>query len=335
MVAGIIAADVNNGTGIAGVNPWAKIMPLKVADHRGRSSSIAAAKAIVYAADHGARVINMSLGNDKLSRVVKRAIDYAARKNVLMVVSAGNKGVDVKDFTPSAFANTIAVAAVDADFKRAGFSNFGDNVTIAAPGVDILSLRAGSTDLLRFAKPDYQPGSAIVNDRYYRVDGTSFAAPMVAGVASLILSMRPELSAAEVKRMILQSARDISGSGRDRNVGYGLLDADAALKADPAFFVDGVISGLSVVQASGRQTVRVTGTANADKMKGAWIEIGQGETPTEWKKVTDNVTRPVENGVIGDIETRNLAGAKVWTVRVIVEHQNGRKREGRYVLRLG
>jgi len=70
-------------------------------------------------------------------------------------------------------------------------------------------------------------------------------------------------------------------------------------------------------------------------MKGAWIEIGQGETPTEWKKVTDNVTRPVENGVIGDIETRNLAGAKVWTVRVIVEHQNGRKREGRYVLRLG
>jgi len=174
-----------------------------------------------------------------------------------------------------------------------------------------------------------------VNDRYYRVDGTSFAAPMVAGVASLILSTRPELTAADVKRMILQSARDISGIGRDRNLGYGLLDADAAVKADPAFFVDGVISGLSVVQANGRQAVEVKGTATANRMRAAWIEIGQGENPTEWKKVTDNITRPVENGVVGDVEARNFAGAKVWTVRVVVEHENGRKREARYVLRLG
>ena len=335
IVAGIIAADVNNKMGIAGINPWAKIMPLKVADHRGRSSTIAAAKAIVYAADNGARVINMSLGHKEISEVVKRAIDYAARKNVLIVVSAGNEGVDTSGFTPSAFANTIAVAAVDTGLKRAGFSNFGDNITISAPGVDILSLRAGGTDLMRFVRTDYKPASAVVNDRYYRVDGTSFAAPMVAGVASLILSTRPELTAADVKRMILQSARDISGIGRDRNLGYGLLDADAAVKADPAFFVDGVISGLSVVQANGRQAVEVKGTATANRMRAAWIEIGQGENPTEWKKVTDNITRPVENGVVGDVEARNFAGAKVWTVRVVVEHENGRKREARYVLRLG
>jgi hypothetical protein len=335
VVAGIIAANVNNGIGIAGVNPWAKIMPLKVADHKGRTDTIKVAKAIVYAANAGARVINVSLGAKINSEIVKRAIDYAAKKNALVVVSSGNSGVDVKDFTPSAFPNTIAVAAVDTASTRAGFSNFGDNITIAAPGVDILSLRAGGTDLMMHVKKDYQRGSAVVNQRYYRVDGTSFAAPIVSGVASLIFAVRPELTAEQVKRMILHSARDIGDPGRDRNLGYGMLDADAALKADPAFFVDGSIASLSVVHANGRQAVRVTGTANADRFRSAWVEVGAGESPTEWKKVTDSVTRAVENGVIGDIAASNLAGSRVWTVRVVVEHQNGRKREGRYVLRLG
>jgi subtilisin family serine protease len=335
VVAGIIAANVNNGIGIAGVNPWAKIMPLKVADHKGRTDTIKVAKAIVYAADSGARVINVSLGAKINAEVVKRAIDYAAKKNALVVVSAGNSGVDVKDFTPSAFANTIAVAAVDTASNRAGFSNFGDNITIAAPGVDILSLRAGGTDLMMHVKKDYQRGSAVVNQRYYRVDGTSFAAPMVAGVASLIFSMRPELSAAQVKRMILQSARDIGDPGRDRNLGYGMLDADAALKADPAFFVEAAIAGLSVVAGPQGQAVRVTGTAAADRMRAAWVEVGEGENPSQWRKVSTDVTRAVEGGVIGDIPASNFAGSKVWTLRVVTQHQNGRTREGRFILRLG
>jgi len=335
VVAGIIAAHPNNAKGIAGINPWARIMPLKVADHRGRTDSLKVAKAIVFATDHGARVINISLGTNRVSEAVHRAVDYAARKNVLVVVSAGNEGVDVKGFTPSAFASTIAAAAVDPNLTRAGFSNFGDNVTIAAPGVDVLSLRAAGTDLMRYARADYKPGSAVVDKRYYRVDGTSFAAPMVAGVASLILSMRPELSAADVKRMILQSARDIGEPGRDTSFGYGLLDVDAAVTADPAFFVDAEIAGLAVVRGEQGQAVRVTGTAAADKMRAAWIEVGSGENPAEWRKVSSDVTQVVQGGVIADIPASLLAGSKVWTVRVVTEHQNGRKREGRFVLRLG
>jgi hypothetical protein len=135
--------------------------------------------------------------------------------------------------------------------------------------------------------------------------------------------------------MILQSARDVADTGRDTNLGYGLLDAEAALKADPAFFVEGAIAGMSVVQVAGQPAVRVTGTANADRLRRAWVEIGEGENPTAWKKVTDDVTRPVDNGTIGDIPAANLGGAKVWTVRVMVEHQNGRTRQARTILRLG
>ena len=288
-VAGVIAASPLNGAGVLGVNPNVQIMPLRVMNSIGRAYSTRTAAAIYYAVQNGAKIINLSLAVPQLSVSEKRAVDYAAGKGVLVIAAAGNDGRDVKDYSPASLENVITVAATDPQDRRAGFSNFGGAIDIAAPGVDILSLRARQTDFMLFAGvKGYKPGANFVGapeNRYYRADGTSFAAPFVAGVAALILSARPTLTAAEVRRMLLQSARDIDQPGVDGNTGYGLLDAKAALAADPAFFVEASISGLSVVKKDDGQYVRVTGTAAADRFKEARIEIGEGENPSAWQAV--------------------------------------------------
>ncbi len=335
VVAGIIAAAVDNGLGIAGVNPWARIMPLKATDYNNKGGSIALASAIVYAVDNGARVINLSVGGKRLSRAEQAAIDHANKKGVLVVVAAGNLGIDLVDFSPAGLRGTLVVSAFDTEGKRTVFSNWGQNIDIAAPGVDILSLRARKTDLLVFERKDYKRGTAIVRDRYYRVTGTSFAAPIVSGVASLIMSINPKLTADEVRRMIVQSSRDIDVPGKDQFTGYGALDAAAALAADPAQFVEAAISGVSVTKADGKTVVRVAGVADADRFKAAWIELGQGDTPADWKQVAGPLSAPVRGAVLADVATAAFRGAKEWTLRVVVEHANGKRREGRFKLTLG
>jgi subtilisin family serine protease len=338
-VAGIIAAAPVNNTGVLGVNPNVQIMPLRVMNTIGRVYSSRVAAAIYYAVDNGAQIINLSLSVPQLSISEKRAVDYAAGKGVLVIAAAGNDGKDAKDYSPASLDNVITVAATDPQDKRAGFSNFGGAIDIAAPGVDILSLRARQTDFMLFSGVQgYKPGANFVgppDNRYYRADGTSFAAPFVTGVASLILAARPNLTAAEVRRMLLQSARDIDQPGVDGNTGYGLLDAKAALAADPAFFVEAAIAGLSVVKKEDGQYVRVTGTAAADRFKDARIEIGEGENPIAWQSVGSPLQAAVNAGVLAEIPATAFRNAKIWTVRVVSTHTNGRSREGRFILKLG
>jgi subtilisin family serine protease len=217
VVAGIIAAWTDNATGIAGVNPWARIMPVKVMDFDGKGGSIDIAKAIIYAVDNGARVINLSIGGFRHTKVEQAAIDYAVKKGVLLVVASGNEGVNTAGFSPAGLKGAITVASTDPGDNRLGFSNWGRAVDIAAPGVDVLSLRARRTDILVLQKKDYVPGTAFVGKekRYYRISGSSFSAPFVAGVASLILSNNPELAAEDLRRMILHSAGDVEVPGNE------------------------------------------------------------------------------------------------------------------------
>ncbi len=335
VIAGIIAAMSNKGFGMAGIDPWAKIMALKAMEIDGQGGSVNVSKAIYYAVDHGARIINLSVGGKRLSIAEQAALNYAAKKNVLVVVASGNEGVDTANWAPAGLRHALTVAALDPDLKRPTFSNWGANVALAAPGVDILSLRARQTDLLIFARKDYKPGTAIVKGDYYRVTGSSFAAPMVSGAAALLLSQRPELTAVQVTRILEQTARNISGIGTDQFTGYGLIDIDAALKADPNAFVDAAITGVGVAQANGHTVVRVSGTANADRLKEAYIEIGAGDAPTSWQRVSRTISAPVVGGVLDDLDPSVFAGNKVWTLRVIAVNQNGRQREARYKLSLG
>ena len=332
LMAGVIAGTQNNGIGLAGINPNAKIMVLKVTDARGRARASRVGEAIVYAANNGAQVINLSVGGKKLTRAERMAIRYAHSKGAVVVLAAGNQGVNVKDFGLEGFDEVITVAATDPNNKRLGYSNWGQGIDIAAPGVDVLGLRARRTDLMRnIPGMKYKPGESYVGKdrKYYRASGTSVAAPIVAGTASLILSKYPHLTNKQVKRMLLHSAEDIEVPGFDQYTGYGLLDARAALSADPKFFVDALITSVKVVKTGTRPFVRVTGTADADQLEKAWVEIGAGEKPTEWKNVSWALSSPVREAKLADIPTYLFAGSNRWTIRVITEHQNGRRREAR------
>lgn len=336
LVAGIVAARWNNGVGIAGVNPWAKVMPLKVMNFRGDGNSVDIAAAITYAVNEGARVVNVSLGGDEFSQAERLAVDYARKKDVLVVVAAGNTGIDASDYWPAGLDNVITVAATEPGDNRARYSNWGSPIDIAAPGSNILSLRARHTDLMWFVEDDYPMGRNIVGDDklLYHATGTSFAAPFVSGVASLLFSLKPELSAAEVRRMILHSARDIETPGIDVQTGYGRLDAAAALAADPAFFVDAAIEGVGPVRTDAGLVVQVRGTADADGFSSAVIQFGEGENPGEWETLDTRVTAPVRNDVLGEIPAAALRSAPMWTLRVVTTHSNGATRENRYELKL-
>lgn len=336
-VAGIIAATSGNGIGIAGINPHARIMVLKALNSFGHGRASQLSHALVYAVDNGAQVINVSVGGKGHTRTEQMAIEYAHKKGVVVVVSSGNEGTS-DAFGPGGVPQVITVAATDVQDKRSVYSNWGPQLDVAAPGDDVLGPRARYTDLMQgLPGVPYKEGEAMVGEtrRYYRASGTSFAAPIVTGVASLIVGRKPGITPDQVKRMIVHSARDLDVPGVDRYTGYGLLNAVAALGASPDFFVEAAIAGVAAAQKDGRTVVQVTGTADADDLKAAWIEIGPGETPTQWKKVSKTLDRPVRSGVLDEIAAETFRESKKWTLRLVTEHRKGQRREARFVLNLG
>ncbi len=163
-VSGIIAANTNDGIGIAGVAPNTRIMPLRVLNAQGIGTYSDVAAALIYATDHGAQIINLSLRGGNPSNLLADAVNYAVSQGIMVIAAAGNTGGSV--LYPAAYDLVIAVAAVDSDLQRSSFSSFGPQVDLLAPGRDILTTR--------------------INGGYgFLSTGTSFAAPYVAGVASL------------------------------------------------------------------------------------------------------------------------------------------------------
>ncbi len=336
-VAGIIAGSWNDKDGIAGINPLARLMILKAINNFGHSRASYLAEAIAYAANNGARVINLSVGGKEITRVEQAAIDYAYAKNVVTVVAAGNEGVNVGDYGIASSDKVLTVAATGFDDERVVFSNWG-KISVAAPGLDILSLRARRTDLmLGIEGSKYTAGAAYVgvDKRYYRASGTSFAAPLVSGLASLMLANDPTLTNRQVMNIIKSTARDIGIPGVDQYSGYGIIDARAALKARKEYFLFAGISRVELVQKGGQPAVRVHGTADANELKSARLEIGQGETPATWTSVGAAPRSAGPDSVLGDIPGSALKAAKQWQIRVIVTHNDGTTREARFNLTLG
>lgn len=218
-VAGIIAARPAKGTGFVGLAPDAVIIPIKQNNAEGDGTALTLAASIRYAVDAGAEVINIS--QDTANAVepdpsLQQAVDYALDRQVVVVASAGNDGLggNVKVTYPASYEGVLAVAASDRNNERAAFSQSGDFVGVAAPGVDMVST---------------VPGNGHCSD-----NGTSFSAPYVAGVAALLKSKYPKWTAREIVAQIEQSA-ERSIPGRDRLVGWGVIDPVKALTdIDPA-----------------------------------------------------------------------------------------------------
>ena len=222
-VSGIAAAATNNGVGIAGLAWGARIMPVKVLNQYGDGFYSDLAAGIVYAADNGARVINMSLGGVEPSQTLCAAVDYARRHGVLVVSATGNDGAPWVRY-PAACPGVLAVAATDSNDQRAQadgryFSNYGPQVDLAAPGQDIYSTWCHQNIYLKLCDGDY----------YLAKSGTSMAAPHVSGVAALIWSRWLALTADVVALQITRTTVDVGSPGWDEYTGWGRLDAATAV----------------------------------------------------------------------------------------------------------
>ncbi|MFF2504808.1 type VII secretion-associated serine protease mycosin [Streptomyces sp. NPDC058067] len=216
-VAGIIAARPASGTGFVGLAPEATIIPIQQNDADGHGTAETLASAILYAKSAGAQVINISQDTANAVRpapALQAAVNAALAAKIVVVASAGNDGLDGKVQTtyPASFPGVLAVAASDRNNERAAFSQSGDFVGVAAPGVDMVST---------------VPGGGHCSD-----NGTSFSAPYVAGVAALVKAKHPEWTAAEVVAQIEQTA-ERSTAGHDRLVGWGVVDPLRAVTEDP------------------------------------------------------------------------------------------------------
>ena len=331
-VAGIIAAATDNAEGIAGINPRVRIMPLKVMNFMGRGRSSGIAAAIYYAVGQGARLINLSLGGEKLSRTERLAIDWAHERGALVVVAAGNSGVDLRDFGPAGLTRALTVAATGRQDERTAFSNWGQAVDLAAPGVDVLSLRARRTDFLWVSgAADYVPGRAFVGEgaRYYRATGTSFAAPFVTGVASLLLSRDPTLSNAQLERMLLMSSDDVEVPGWDQYTGVGRLNALRALRADPDWFLLARLSGVNVARTEDGPAFEVCGSVEGSDAPSWVIELGRGSEPDDWKAVGARHEGPAEACPLGVVPLSAIGAPGTWTVRLRATDARGETREAR------
>ncbi len=321
-VAGIIAAATNNGYGIAGINWGVQIMPLKIMDTFGHGRAFNVARAIVYAVDHGARVLNLSLESEHLSKTEQLAVDYAYQKGALIVVAAGNQGSETVDQAPVSMNHVLPVAAVDMSDTRAPFSNWGRHIKLAAPGVEILSLRARRTDFILLSEAkDYKPGGSFVGtqSQHMRAAGTSFAAPLVSAVASLIWAKYPDLTNVQIERMLLESADDVEVPGWDNFTGAGRLNAVAALKADPDYFLTARIDEVGAAQVSGKTVIQVAGTAAGSKLRRYEIHIGQGAEPAQWKTVAAEQGKTVEGGIVATFPVKEFTAKGEWTVRLVVQ----------------
>jgi serine protease len=235
-VAGTIAETTNNGEGVAGLAPEAKIMPLKVLSAGGFGNAADIADAIRFAADHGAKVINMSLGSPFPSAIIHNACKYARGKGCTVVAAAGNSGREGVGF-PAAWPECIAVSAVGPTEELAPYSSYGKEVAIAAPGGD--KSRGEAHGILQ--------NTVAPEDDYYYFQGTSMASPHVAAAAALIVS-RGVTDPAEVRNILRKSARR---KGPVNQYGAGLLDAAAAAKGAAATQADTLAkTGLGLLPAA-------------------------------------------------------------------------------------
>jgi subtilisin family serine protease len=236
-VAGTIACLSNNSQMVAGVTWQCRLMPIKVltrivkianpADVRGTGSAADISAGIRWAVDNGARVINLSLGGSADTMVERDAVAYAIANGVVVVAAMGNAGAAGPISYPAAYPGVVAVGAIDIADRRASFSQVGPHIDVVAPGVDVLS--------------------TVWNDSTATMSGTSMASPHVAGVAALVLSIKPSLSGAQVADILRQTARPLRDNPGDpvpnNNYGFGCVDALGAVnRASPPVLVTALIS---------------------------------------------------------------------------------------------
>ncbi|AJD92172.1 hypothetical protein JMA_28550 [Jeotgalibacillus malaysiensis] len=246
-VAGVIAADNNNGYSMAGINQSVKIMPVKVLNDEGRGTNEQVARGIKYAVDNGAHVINMSLGSSEASKVIEDALIYAKEKGVTVVAASGNDGEALLSY-PGSSHYTISVGATDSYDQVSDYSNYGVGLDVVAPGTQIPSL-----------VPDG-------NVTYF--NGTSMATPHVAAIAAYLLSANEELTPEQVKSILTKKTKDLVYNVEDPIDENGGSHPAEMLESGYDFVSGwGRLDGFAAVSYTGKKeslAVRVSGNTRYD-----------------------------------------------------------------------
>jgi type VII secretion-associated serine protease mycosin len=214
-VAGLIAGRSDDDRGVVGLAPGARILPVRVLDEENRyDDALIVAKGVRWAVDNGARVINLSLGGSGDSPALAAALDYAFARDVVVIACTGNlaTSTSAEIWYPAREPGVIAVAGLERNGKDLWSGSItGHETVLTAPATGLHGARPGG---------------------YWRVQGTSFAAPLVAATAALLRSRYPQLPAGDIVNRLISTARDLGPTGRDDRFGYGLVDPVAALGAD-------------------------------------------------------------------------------------------------------
>ncbi|HCP14728.1 MAG TPA: hypothetical protein DIT32_02955 [Peptococcaceae bacterium] len=231
-VAGTVAQRTNNSLGTAGIAFDTALMPVKVLDKKGSGTYANIANGIRYAADHGAQIINMSLGGSVPSATLEGALAYAYSKGVTIIAAAGNDGTNHVSY-PAAYNDyVIAVGATRYDGTRAYYSNYGAGLDLVAPGGDINVDQNGDGIGDGILQNTFDPNTK--NPKvfgYWLFQGTSMAAPHVAGVAALLMAHGNATTPDEIRTALQETARDLGNTeGWEADYGWGLVNAYAALQ---------------------------------------------------------------------------------------------------------
>ncbi len=313
-VAGIAGALPNNGIGIAGVAWECPLMAIRAGLSLGGSSRMQdddSASAIVYAADNGASIVNMSWGSERRSFVIQDAIDYAYARGVVLIAAAGNSQKPEAIF-PAAYRKVIAVASTEQNQQRFYQSNFGASIDIGAPGNVILSTQ--------------------INNQYRRLTGTSMASPHVAGAAALLLAKRPTLTHEEIRQILINTADPVHQEESDeldeRFVGAGTVNAQRALLAS------GILQARILepeTNSGGSDAITIVGTAGGYKFQSWHLSYGQSTVPTEWTTFTQPATTQKIDEILAVWDTATVP-EDIYTVRLTVTATDGQQTHDQVVL---
>jgi hypothetical protein len=325
--AGTIAASVNNNKGVAGVGLTAKVMALKTMNTNGTIA--AAVAALRYAADMGAKISSNSWGCQCNSSFLDDAIRYEHDKGMTIVAAAGNNNIDALDFAPASSPDVITVGATDVNDQRSiwwsGYaSDWGEKIDVTAPGTDILStMWSGDSSCAG--------SNLVVGIQYCHLSGTSMATPHVAGLAALLLSKNPALTNEQIRQIIRLAATDLGPIGKDRDFGFGRIDANKAMQmANTSVLTPYISSPVSRTAISGTSSViQVRGIATGPNFASYKVEYGQGRTPSNWTLVKTSTLRsddPIVNGYIAGIDPTKL-GVGAYTIKLTVTDTNGKNYE--------
>ena len=289
-VAGAVAAYGNNGKGVAGVNWSAAILPVKVLDSYGSGAYSDVAQGIVYAADRGAKIINLSLGGPDASSVMQDAVNYAVSKGCLVICAAGNAGTSAPMY-PGACKGSFAVSATDSSDKITNWSSYGNHVSVSAPGLNILT--------------------TTMDGSYATVSGTSFSSPIVAGVASLVWGVKSTLTAAQVASVLTSTADDLGISGKDQYYGFGRINANKAVRS-----VAGVPTPTPTPAPTPAPTPQPTPVPTPQPTPVPTPQPTPVPTPTDVIPPVAKMILPWNNSKIGYFKTVNISVASTDNIKV-------------------